>query len=117
MEKEFHFNDCGVCMNPNVTSYVASKTKCMLETCYTERGWSGAWFIQGNTWGVASPCTAQDYDKFFPTEAECIAYVAGKALDIISSHLKEKDMGFFNKELKALMNYRPKPIQLSLFDF
>lgn len=115
MEKQFDFNDCGVCMNPNVTSYVSGKTKCMLETCYTKRGWSGSWSIMGNTWGTACPCTAEHYDKFFKTEAECIAYVAKKSLDILSQHLTEKEMKFFNKELKVLI--KPHPIQLSLFDF
>jgi hypothetical protein len=111
--KEYIFNDCDVCVNPNEHYIDADKIHCTIKTMESSRGWSGAFDVFGPTYGCGGPVTAEDYDDFFPSEQELISTMAQKIIDYLNvADVPDKVKSIVNK-LKDLV--KPQPIQLSLF--
>ena len=127
MEKVFDFNENGVCINPNVFSFVSGRYKVMIETAMIDDKWDyGFWLDTPNSGWVNGISKNVPDPDLFNTESEAIAKAAARAIEWfeheIDWHNKAqrpiKVPQFIFDELKKLLKpQRPKPVQLSLFDF
>ena len=107
-EKQFHLNECGVCLNPNVQSFVSKKCKATIETAMIDGKWYCGWFFSTP---VSGTCSGVSKSKIgYDTEKDAIAYIAQRGIQWFS---KEKDSDFIISELKKLT--RSQPVQLSLW--
>ena len=114
-EKQFDFNDVGVCMNPNTQSIASGNYRATIKTALIDNKWYCG--IDTSTpvsgWGYG---VSESSKEKFDTEQDAIAYIAQRASEWFQHELKQgmKVPQFIFDELKALS--RPRPIQLSLFD-
>ncbi len=127
MEKVFDFNEHGVCTNPNVFSFVSGRYKVMIETAMIDDKWDyGFWLDTPNSGWVNGISKNVPDPDLFKTENEAIARAAARAIEWFEhevdwhnkAHRPIKVPQFIFDELKKLLKpQRPKPVQLSLFDF
>ena len=54
MEKVFDFNEFGICMNPNVQSFVSGKYRAMIETAPIDGRWYYGCMLDTPTSGFGS---------------------------------------------------------------
>lgn len=121
MEKVFDFNEFGICMNPNVQSFVSGKYRAMIETAPIDGRWYYGCMLDTPTSGFGSGVCKQGPD--FATESEALAAVAKKSIEWFDEDTEwHKKAGkkrivpqFIYDELKKLLH--PQPVQLCLFDF
>jgi len=122
MEKVFDFNEFGICMNPNVQSFVSGKYRAMIETAPIDGRWYYGCMLDTPTSGSGSG-VSKDHTGGFDTEELALAAVAKKSIEWFDEDTEwHKKAGkkrivpqFIYDELKKLLH--PQPIQLSLFDF
>ena len=107
-EKQFHLNDCDICMNPNVQSFVSKKCKATLKTAMIDDKWYCGWDFQTAISGTG--CGVSKSKDGYGTEQDAIASIAQQGIQWFS---KEKDSDFIIKELKKLTG--KQPVQLSLW--
>ena len=109
--KQFEANENGVCINPNVISNRGQKRNGYdIRTALSEKGWVGAYTVDGSTYGASGPVTAGWYDDYFDTEAECQAFHAQRALDYLKRHNDAK-MKKYEKALQDIIDKVPnKPV-------
>ena len=111
---EFKANEHGICINPNVISKKGKNNIGFeIRTAQSEKGWTGAFDVQGSTYGGGGGVSAAVYDTYFDTEEECQAYWAGRALKYLQSY-KDKKMKPYELALQNIIKQseRLKPIDL-----
>lgn len=118
----FKFNNCGVCINPNVIEYYHTfKFFYKIKTAYTGSMWVVGYSLQAWGDGVGSPCTA-NFGHIFNSEIEAIKYAAQEALEFFSkNHIGTTNDDAYVKVPKEIFSnlkniIKPVPRQLSLFD-
>lgn len=120
--KEFDFNEHGVCMNPNVSSIVSGRYKVMIETAMVNDKWVYGFWLDTPVSGWVNGVSIANKDES-DTEQQANAKAAKKAIEWFEHEIEwHKKAGrplsvpnFIFDELKSLL--KPKPVQLSLFDF
>lgn len=121
MEKEFHLNENGVCMNPNVQSIVSGKFRAMIKTAKIDGKWYCAHSFDTPTGGWSCGVT-KDKREEFNTEHEAISCVARKGIKWFKDEIEWYAKGgkvlnvpeFIFDELENLTKHHP--VQLELFD-
>lgn len=108
--KVFHYNENGICMNPNVLTIKSGKYSAMVEVACSGGKWRYGCYLSAPTYGMSGG-VSNKYGDSFDTEAQAMAEVAKIAINYFSN---DKNVPkFIFTELKKLLH--PKPIQLSLF--
>lgn len=118
--KKFEANDVGICINPNVIEMHKEKNNVSvgfeIRTALSDKGWVGSTNVGGSTYGWGSGVSAEWYDKYFDTEAECQAYWAQQALDYLKQYNDPK-MKKYEVALQAIIDKggkkKPTPIKPS----
>lgn len=112
--KEFIFNDCNICINPNKINGEVKRFYWQIETACTDGKWIFGFSFGTSTsgWG----CGAWKKDDSFGTEHDAIEAAAKKGIHFFE---KEQKMGMnipaqIFQQLKDLCG-PPKPVQLTLF--
>ena len=92
MEKEFTFNDCNVCTNPNIPidlpqgggGIISMQTLLQIKTAKVRKGWVGGYFYSCHNGGGSYPCCKKG--ATFGTENEAIEYYLTQILNNIRSY-------------------------------
>ncbi len=102
--KQFEFNEYGVCTNSNkIENWGPKRIGYEILTALTEKGWVGAFNVNGSTWGGGAFPSNGYNTKFFATEEECQAYWAERALAYIKQH-NEPKMKKYEVALQAIID-------------
>lgn len=120
---KYEFNDCGVCMNPNIIFRTCSKREktpynganFTIKTCQVNGYWyygCGADSNKGNYFGFGFPCSASKRDRKFTTEEEAIYAAAEEIKKVMNKNHAEVPNDFW-KMLDDLT--KKHPVQLELF--
>lgn len=109
-------------MNPNVSSIVSGRYKVMIETAMVNDKWVYGFWLDTPVSGWVNGVSIANKDES-DTEQQANAKAAKKAIEWFEHEIEwHKKAGrplsvpnFIFDELKSLL--KPKPVQLSLFDF
>ena len=68
--KQYDFNECGVCMNPDIFTFKCDQGSFQVRTAFIDGLWVGGYNIQLTDQGCCYPCSKSEYSKKFSSKNE-----------------------------------------------
>lgn len=116
----FKFNDCGVCVNPDVKKVGEHGVCIEIRTAVVRGKWTWGILYMLSDRGGSFGCNLSNKD-WTDTQEEALEHALKWAKDWLIEQMKDKTVERKAKELlkgiENLMPSRKRPIQLELFDF
>ena len=122
--KDFLFNNCDICLNPNIIErYVGdnknySNSHFVIKTACSNGKWTWGYGIMIHDQGGSCGAGRGSFEKKYGTEKEAI----NAACEFIREYLKRNEFScsgkrLWDKQLLTLLNEveHPKPVELDLF--
>lgn len=120
MSKLFKFNECGVCVNPDVDMIGKNMVSIEISTAVVRGKWTWGIMYRLNDRGGCFGCNLSNKD-WTNTQEESLQHALEWAKKWLTAQMKDKSVAKKAKELlKGVENLMPKkkhPIQLELFNF
>lgn len=119
--KEFIFNDCGVCTNPNVIEKSTGVCDYEITTAFLDDGWGYGYAFHVSANGMCGGIS-KERSKRYATEREAIVACAERALQFMQEpHYTGLARNEYVKVPQDIIQslqdiIKPQPRQLSLFD-
>lgn len=120
MSERFKFNDCGVCVNPDVSRIGKNGVSIEIRTAVVRGKWTWGILYMLADRGGSFGCNLSNKD-WTDTQEESLQHALEWAKDWLTAQMKDKSVAKKAKELlKGVENLMPKkkqPVQLELFNF